>query len=203
MTDEAVRRQPGLAELDDTTLAVRTLISASQDLTVRMARRMGVNVSDMTAILWLSEHGPVGGAELARRLGISTAATTVLLDRLELAGYVERVRDTADRRRVRVTVTAEARAAALHAWRPVILDIDEVCRSLPPAQQPLVRDLQRLDRRGRRGQHLAAHGHLHAGRTGRAWANTLRTSAGSRGGSRCSTTSISTTASWPASRSSR
>lgn len=140
MTDEAVRRQPGLAELDDTTLAVRTLINASQDLTVRMARRMGVNVSDMTAILWLSEHGPVGGAELARRLGISTAATTVLVDRLERTGYVERVRDTTDRRRVRVTETAAARAAALHAWRPVILDIDEVCRSLPPAQQPLVRD---------------------------------------------------------------
>ena len=94
----AVRRQPGLAELDDTTLAVRALITASQDLTVRMARRMGVNVSDMTAILWLSEHGPVGSAELARRLGISTAATTVLVDRLERAWHVERVRDTVDRR---------------------------------------------------------------------------------------------------------
>ena len=115
MTDEAIRREPGLAELDDTTLAVRALISASQDLTVRMARRMGVNVSDMTAILWLSEHGPVGSAELARRLGISTAATTVLVDRLERAGHVERVRDTVDRRRVTLTATSEARAAALRA----------------------------------------------------------------------------------------
>ena len=141
MTDEAIRREPGLAELDDTTLAVRALISASQDLTVRMARRMALNVSDMTAILWLSEHGPVGGAELARRLGISTAATTVLVDRLERAGYVERVRDTADRRRVRVTDTATAREATLHAWLPVILDIDKVCRSLPQTQQAVVRDL--------------------------------------------------------------
>ncbi len=143
MTDEAIRRQPGLAELDDTTLAVRALISASQDLTVRMARRMGVNVSDMTAILWLSEHGPVGGAELARRLGISTAATTVLVDRLERAGHVERVRDTVDRRRVTLTETAEARAAALRAWLPAIQEIDEVSRSLSESERLFARDLLR------------------------------------------------------------
>ncbi len=143
MTDEAIRREPGLAELDDTTLAVRALISASQDLTVRMARRMGVNVSDMTAILWLNEHGPVGGAELARRLGISTAATTVLVDRLERAGHVERVRDTVDRRRVTLTETAEARAAALRAWLPAIQEIDEVSRSLSESERLFARDLLR------------------------------------------------------------
>jgi DNA-binding MarR family transcriptional regulator len=141
MTDEAIRRQPGLAELDDTTLAVRALISASQDLTVRMARRMGVNVSDMTAILWLSEHGPVGGVELARRLGISTAATTVLVDRLERAGHIERVRDTVDRRRVTLTETPEARAAALRAWLPAIQEIDEVSRSLSEPERAFARDL--------------------------------------------------------------
>ena len=141
MTDEAIRREPGLAELDDTTLAVRALISASQDLTVRMARRMGVNVSDMTAILWLSEHGPVGGAELARRLGISTAATTVLVDRLERAGHVERVRNTVDRRRVTLTETSEARAAALRAWLPAIQEIDEVSRSLSEPERAFALDL--------------------------------------------------------------
>ena len=60
---------------------------------------MHMNVSDMRAILLLSERGPMGGAELARRLGISSAATTVLVDRLERAGHFERVRDTGDRRR--------------------------------------------------------------------------------------------------------
>lgn len=141
MTEEAIRRQQGLAELTDTTLAVRSLISASQELTARIARRMRLNVSDMTAIMWLSEQGPTGGAELARRLNISTAATSVLIDRLERAGYVERVRDPVDRRRVRVTATDAAREATLHAWSPVILDIDAVCRLLPPTQQSLVRDL--------------------------------------------------------------
>ena len=141
MTDEAIRQEPALAALDDTTLAVRALISASQDLTVRMARRMGINVSDMTAILWITEHGPVGGAELARRLGISSAATTVLVDRLERAGHVERVRDTVDRRRVTLTETPAARAATLRAWLPAIQEIDEVSRSLSEPERAFALDL--------------------------------------------------------------
>ena len=144
MTDEAIRREPALAALDDTTLAVRRLIGAAQDLTVRTARRSGMNVNDMTAVMALSEHGPMGVAELARRLGVSSPAATVMVDRLERAGHVERVRDTVDRRRVRVTDTAAGREATLHAWLPAITGIDDVCRSLPSSQQAFVRDV--LDR---------------------------------------------------------
>lgn len=141
MTDEAIRQEPGLAGVHDTTLAVRALISASQDLTVRMARRMDMNVSDMRAILLLSESGPTGSAELARRLGISSAATTVLVDRLERAGHLTRVRDAGDRRRVSVSVTVAAREALTHAWLPAIRELDEVCRSFPESGQAFARDL--------------------------------------------------------------
>ncbi|MEJ2890577.1 MarR family winged helix-turn-helix transcriptional regulator [Actinomycetospora aeridis] len=141
MTDEAIRREPALAELDDTTLAVRRLISAAQDLTVRTARRMGTNLNDMTAVMTLSEHGPMGVAELARRLGVSSPATTVLVDRLERAGLVERVRDADDRRRVTVTDTPAGRAATLEAWLPSIRRIDDVCRSLSGPEQAVARDL--------------------------------------------------------------
>ena len=83
----------------------------------------------------------MGGAELARRLGISKAATTVLVDRLERAGHVERVRDTVDRRRVTLTATSEARAAALRAWLPAIQEIDEVSRSLSEPERAFAREL--------------------------------------------------------------
>lgn len=137
-----MRPEPAaIAALDDTTLAVRDLIGASQDLTVRMARRMNMNVSDMKAILLLAENGPMGSAALARRLGMSSAATTILVDRLERTGHLERIRDTVDRRRVTVTETDAARAALLHAWLPTIRELDEVCRSLPESQQAFARDL--------------------------------------------------------------
>lgn len=136
-----MREEPALAALDDATLAVRTLIGASQDLTARMARAMGMNLTDMTAILLLTERGPMGATELAGHLGIRLASTTVLVDRLEQAGHVERVRDTVDRRRVTVTETAAARAASLSAWLPAIKQIDDVCRSLSDTERQFTLDL--------------------------------------------------------------
>ena len=141
MTDEAIRRQPALEALDDLTIAVNRLVGASRDLTVRMARAMRMNLTDMTAILVLSEHGPMGATELADRLGIRLASTTVLVDRLEAAGHVERVRDTADRRRVTLTETAAARTASWSAWQPAIARIDDVARSLTEQERALAHDL--------------------------------------------------------------
>jgi DNA-binding MarR family transcriptional regulator len=141
MTEDAIRQEPALAALDDATLAVRTLIGASQDLTVRMARVMQMNVTDMTAITLLTEHGPMGATELAGRLGIRLASTTVLVDRLERAGHLERVRDTVDRRRVTVTATAAARTVSLSAWLPAIQEIDDVCHSLSDTERVFALDL--------------------------------------------------------------
>ncbi|MDT8915146.1 MarR family winged helix-turn-helix transcriptional regulator [Amycolatopsis sp. PS_44_ISF1] len=143
LRNEAIRREPALAALDETTLAVNALISASQDLTVRMAREMRMNVTDMRAILLLSEHGPLGATELAGRLGITLASTTVLVDRLRRDGYLERVRDDADRRRITLTVTASARTASLTAWLPAIRGIDEISRSLTGTERTFALNLLR------------------------------------------------------------
>ncbi|RZT86917.1 DNA-binding MarR family transcriptional regulator [Pseudonocardia sediminis] len=148
----ADRWDPELGPLDAATLAVSTLMGASQDLTVRLARAMQMNVTDMNAIMLLTEHGPMGATALAGRLGVTLAATTILVDRLERAGHVERVRDSTDRRRVTLTETAAARTTALTAWRPTIEDIDEVCRTLTESERELVLDLlARLTEVVRRG----------------------------------------------------
>lgn len=97
--------------------------------------------TDMSAIGELTQHGSMGTADLGRRLGISSASATVLVDRLERAGHVERVRDTADRRRVVLTVTETARAASFAAWLPAVREIDEVCRTLGDAEKAFAHDL--------------------------------------------------------------
>lgn len=142
MADDATRGVPQeLATLDVATDAVRGLIDASQDLAARMARVMGMNVSDMKAILLLSEGRALGASELADRLGLAMASTTALVDRLERAGHVERVRDTVDRRRVTVTGTTAARTAVLTAWVPAFQEIDDVCRSLTATEREMALDL--------------------------------------------------------------
>ncbi|MDT0349041.1 MarR family winged helix-turn-helix transcriptional regulator [Pseudonocardia charpentierae] len=125
-------------ELSGPTLRVRALMNAARELTARMSRELGMNATDMVALDLLDVHGPMGAAELARRLGIRSASATVLVDRLEAAGHVERIRHHTDRRRVIVAARPSAREASLAVWLPAILAIDQVGRSLSEDEQRVV-----------------------------------------------------------------
>lgn len=66
------------------------------------ANAAGMHVTDLFALNIVELHGPLGAGELAERTGLSTGATTRLIDRLERSGQVRRVPDPADRRRVTI-----------------------------------------------------------------------------------------------------
>lgn len=75
----------------------------------RFAATVAVHETDLQALELLTRSGaPQGVGELGAELGLSSGSVTALVDRLERAGHVERVRDHADRRRVRLKVTAAA-----------------------------------------------------------------------------------------------
>src|SRR3954451_9564639 len=125
-------------ELSGPTLRVRALMNAARELTARMSRELGMNATDMTALDLLDVHGPMGAAELARRLGIRSASATTLIDRLEKSGHVVRVPHPSDRRRVTVIAQPAARAAGLAAWLPAIRAIDEVGNELTDDESRVV-----------------------------------------------------------------
>ena len=131
-------RDPGDIDISGVTTELRELISASSQLTARLAQRMGMNATDAQALYLLDAKGPLGVAELARELGMRGASATVLVDRLERAGHAVRQRDADDRRRVRVFATPAAMQASLPVWLPTILAIDEIGRSLDPSEQRAV-----------------------------------------------------------------
>ena len=82
-------------------------------LTGRFAATTGLHPTDVRALWVLAEPGaPSTAGELGERLALSNAAATRTVDRLEGAGYVERVRDAEDRRRVGLRLTGEAEALA-------------------------------------------------------------------------------------------
>jgi DNA-binding MarR family transcriptional regulator len=68
------------------------------------AERHGLHPTDWGALLAVakSDHAgaPLTLGELSEYLGLSSGATTALVDRLERAGHVRRVRDESDRRRL-------------------------------------------------------------------------------------------------------
>jgi DNA-binding MarR family transcriptional regulator len=119
-------------------LSLRTFLTAHDDMQRRQAKRMGINATDMQALRLLDLHGPLGPTELGRRLGLRSASVTVLLDRLEASGYVERVRDDRDRRRVTVRALPDALDLLFDTWAPVVRALDDVGHGLTPSQQKAV-----------------------------------------------------------------
>lgn len=69
-----------------------------------VARRVGVNSSDLECLDLILMSGPSTAGEIARHTGLTSGAVTGLIDRLERLGLVERTADPADRRKVLVRV---------------------------------------------------------------------------------------------------
>jgi DNA-binding MarR family transcriptional regulator len=65
-----------------------------------VAERIGMHSTDIETMDLLNTLGPMTAGELSRRTGLSSGATTRLIDRLEHAGLVRRSPDATDRRRV-------------------------------------------------------------------------------------------------------
>jgi DNA-binding MarR family transcriptional regulator len=69
-----------------------------------VATRVGLNSTDLECLDLLYLAGVTTAGTLAKHTGLTTGATTAVIDRLERAGFVRRRRDTADRRCVLVEV---------------------------------------------------------------------------------------------------
>jgi DNA-binding MarR family transcriptional regulator len=77
-------------------------------------------------------------ADQLRHQGITRAAATDLVDRLERAGHVERHRDTVDRRRVHLIPTSSALDLVAEELRPLIELLDAVVDSYSDAERDAV-----------------------------------------------------------------
>ena len=72
-----------------------------------VASRVKLNITDVSGLRLLGEK-PLSAGELSEQIGLTGAATTALIDRLEQAGFLKRERSTDDRRRVTVSVNQES-----------------------------------------------------------------------------------------------
>lgn len=97
MSSDSEERTALIASLS---LAMRQVIVETVLLFDTLAERIGVNATDMQCLNILDYEGPVPAGRLAELTGLTTGAITAAIDRLERAGYVQRVRDPRDRRRV-------------------------------------------------------------------------------------------------------
>jgi DNA-binding MarR family transcriptional regulator len=101
--------------MEEMSLAVREAQAAVDEMDEAASRALGINRTDARCLDVIQREEPVTPGYLAERSGLTTAAVTTVLDRMERAGYVTRERDTEDRRRVlvRLTPLAQERIGAL------------------------------------------------------------------------------------------
>lgn len=106
-----------VAQIDALMRALGDLRAAEKALAEASMRYMDLGETDMRAIQHLiaTQHRgePATAGRLAAHLGISSASTTKLLDRLERAGHVHREPHPTDRRALVVRVDPETRGAAM------------------------------------------------------------------------------------------
>ena len=88
----------------------RTVSTQTVFLHQAIAQSVGLNATDAKCIdlILRGKDGTVTAGWLSTRTGLTTGAITHILDRLEKRRFVERVRDTEDRRKVLVRVRAES-----------------------------------------------------------------------------------------------
>jgi len=119
-------RERLLVALDE---AIRKVGAQAVLISDLVATRVGINSTDLECLDLLQLNGPITAGQMSARSGLTSGATTAMIDRLERAGYVRRRRDPGDR-------------------RVVVVEVLEHCGlHIAPLYQPIQKDLEKLHAR--------------------------------------------------------
>jgi DNA-binding MarR family transcriptional regulator len=102
--------------------ALYDVLRATPETRAGIARRLELNPSEVDAMEHLMGE-LIGPVELSRRLHMTSASATVLVDRLEDAGHVVREADPRDGRRRLVRPTAQGKASVYAQIGPMVADL--------------------------------------------------------------------------------
>jgi DNA-binding MarR family transcriptional regulator len=105
----------------------------------RIAEQMGLSGTDHKALeLVLRSDGPITAGRIAQLSGLSTGAVTGVIDRLEQRGFVRRVRDPHDRRKVLVEVAEFDEAKVAHFFQDAVELTEKVLARFTPEEWDVI-----------------------------------------------------------------
>lgn len=116
--------------------ALRRFRRADQEMRRRVSSAMDMNTSDLQALQLVIAAEQVGKTvsprDLSAHLGISTASTTTLVDRLTASGHLERTPHPTDRRGVVVRATCHAHSEVRQRLERMHRRMAEIASAVPP-----------------------------------------------------------------------
>ncbi|MBP2321196.1 DNA-binding MarR family transcriptional regulator [Kibdelosporangium banguiense] len=110
----------------------------------RIAEQMGVSATDYKCLdIAMRVDEPLTAGQIAKMSGLSTGAVTGVIDRLEKRGFVRRVRDPHDRRKVLVEVTTSDGHKYEQLFSHLADGLAEVLTRFSPEERAIVERFQR------------------------------------------------------------
>ena len=105
----------------------------------------GITMPQVRVLFMLAESGDQSAGDIADTLGVAASTVTGITDRLVRQGLIERREDTADRRVVRLTLTADGRRLTTEVGEVSRTYLREVFALLSDEQlEVLVRSFENL-----------------------------------------------------------
>jgi len=125
-------------EREELVRLLQVYATESDRLGQAFAERHHLHPTDLHALLAVMHAdragAPLTPGRLGQELGLSSGATTALVDRLERVGHVRRERDDRDRRKVTLRYGEAAAAVATAFFGPLGERMDEVLATYTPAE---------------------------------------------------------------------
>lgn len=140
------KRESGIPEEPEHLELVHLLRAVTVEFGLRQAEFAagnGMHPTDVRALILLLDAAraqePATAGLLGARLGLNSAGTTAVIDRLERLGHVARFRDDRDRRRILLRVTPEAIRLGREFFGPLIDGVLRVLDAFDPAERDTIR----------------------------------------------------------------
>ena len=114
-------------------LAIMQWQDATQAYDEAVGVRLGLNMAERHC-LGLLHGGPQSAGAIATATGLTPAAVTALIDRLEARGLLTRTRSLEDRRKVVIEATDAARELSAHYYGAIAREGEKVIASFSDAE---------------------------------------------------------------------
>lgn len=117
--------------------ALQELVDVAAQVPHDVARKAGLSVSELHSLRHLV-GSPMGPVELAKALGVTSAAASGVVDRLVARGHAERRPHGGDGRRTEVVVTESGRREVFAMLAPMFAGLAEIDASLEDDERVVV-----------------------------------------------------------------
>jgi len=104
-----------LDPLHESLVSLRRILRVTDIQSKSLAKESGLTTSKLLVLQFLDEEGEATIGKISEAVSLTQATITILIDRLQEAGLVERERSTTDRRKVYVSLTDDGRSAVTQA----------------------------------------------------------------------------------------